>query len=79
MEVGQIVCSLKGSDKDSFLLVVGVDEKFMYLVDGKRYKLNHPKRKNPKHIKTTLTRLDLNELSTDKAVRKALAVYRNNL
>ncbi len=77
MEVGQIVCSLKGSDKGSFLLVVRADEKSAYLVDGKRYKLEGPKRKNFKHISLTQTRLNMEELLTDKAVRKALAVYRN--
>lgn len=77
MEVGQIVCSLKGSDKGSYLLVAGVDEKYVYLVDGKRYKLEHPKRKNFKHISATQTRLKSEEFLTDKAVRKALAVYRN--
>ena len=77
MEVGQIVCSLKGSDKGSFLLVARVDEKYVYLVNGKRYKLENPKRKNFKHISITQTRLNQDEFLTDKAVRKALAVYRN--
>ena len=76
--VGQIVCSLKGSDKGSFLLVVLEDERFAYLVDGKRYKLNNPKKKNVKHISLTSSRLKIEELLTDKAVRKALAVYRRN-
>ena len=76
--VGQIVCSLKGSDKGSFLLVVLEDEKFVYLVDGKRYKLKNPKKKNVKHISLTSSRLKTEELLTDKAVRKALAVYRRN-
>lgn len=77
--VGQIVCSLKGSDKGSFLLVARVDEKYVYLTDGKRYKLDRLKRKNRKHISATATILKSEELSTDKAVRKALAVYRSNL
>ena len=79
MQVGQIVCSLAGSDKGSFLLVVKVDEGFVYLADGKRYKLSSPKRKNKKHISYTATKLNCEELLTDKAVRKALAVYRSNL
>ena len=77
--VGQIVCSLKGSDKGSFLLVARVDEKYVYLTDGKRYKLDRPKKKNNKHISSTATILKSEEFLTDKAVRKALAVYRSNL
>ena len=79
MEVGQIVCSLGGSDKGSFLLVVDLDKDYVYLADGKRFKLNRPKRKNPKHISATKTKLKEEEFLTDKAVRKALAVYQNKL
>ena len=79
MEAGQIVCSMKGSDKGSFLLVVKEDEKYVYLVDGKRYKFDRAKRKNKKHISPTKQKLNCEELLTNKAVRKALAVYRNNL
>ena len=77
--VGQIVCSLKGSDKGSFLIIVGVDKKYVYLCDGKRYKLDRPKRKNSKHVSSTVTILNREEFLTDKAARKALAVYRSNL
>ena len=79
MEKGQIVRSLKGSDKNTFLVVVSANEKELLLCDGKRYKLEKPKRKNPKHIAETKTILNVSQFTTDKAVRKALAAWRATL
>lgn len=79
MQIGQIVCSLRGNDKGKFLLVLSEDEKFVYLADGKRHKLSSPKKKNKKHVSSTTDSLKCEEILTDKAVRRALAVYRSNL
>ncbi|MBO5873004.1 MAG: KOW domain-containing RNA-binding protein [Clostridia bacterium] len=78
MRTGQIVCSLAGSDKNTFLVVVGTDDKSLLVCDGKRYKLSKPKRKNKKHIAPMLKTLEEQELTTDKALRRALAVFRSN-
>lgn len=77
MTIGQIVCSKSGSDKNTFLVIIETEDKRLLLCDGKRYKLNRPKRKNPKHVRVLDTVLDLQELKTDKAVRKALAIFRS--
>lgn len=77
MRIGQIVCSLAGSDKNTFLVVVETNDKSLLVCDGKRYKLSKPKRKNTKHIAPTSKVLSQQELTTDKALRKALAVFRN--
>lgn len=79
MTEGQIVCSRAGSDKDRFLVLVGFDGKDALICDGKRYKLASPKRKNQKHLAATQTILNMESISTDKALRKALAVYRSNM
>lgn len=53
MEIGNVVYSKSGHDKDEAYLVIGTLEKNGYLVltDGKRRPLDKPKIKNPKHLK----------------------------
>ena len=79
MENGTVVYSKAGSDKGSFLTVVDFTDTAVRVCDGKRYKLGRPKLKNLKHIGVTNTVLCDKEISTDKALRKALAVYRSKL
>ena len=79
MENGRIVCSKAGSDKNTFLVVVGENGNSVLLSDGKRYKLAAPKKKNPKHIAPTGEILNMNQISTDKALRAALAAFRSKL
>lgn len=47
---GQLVRSTAGHDKEQFYIIIGVDEEYVYLVDGKLKTLEHPKKKNRKHI-----------------------------
>ena len=74
--VGRVVCSLSGRDKGYFMVVVGEDEKYFYLCDGKERPLERPKRKNKKHIALTNTVFDKNSYLTDKQLRKSLAIYK---
>ena len=77
MELGQIVWSRAGSDKNNFFVIIGVDDKVVYISDGKRYKISAPKRKNIKHLAVTGETLEKENFSTDKSLRKALAVFRS--
>lgn len=79
MNIGQIVCSRAGSDKGSFLAVVAVAEGRVLVCDGKRYKLSSPKSKNPRHLAPTSETLNIDTALTDKALRKAIAVFRSKL
>ncbi len=76
--IGKIVCSTAGNDKGSFSVIVKTEEKRFLIADGKRHKLSSPKSKNPKHLAFTETTLNTEELKTDKALRRALAIYRSN-
>lgn len=50
--IGAIVESVSGGDSGKFYLIVGIESNgYVLLVDGKRHKLDKPKRKNPKHVK----------------------------
>ena len=46
----QIVRSLSGHDKDQLFCVLALDGSFVLLADGKRRRVENPKRKNVKHV-----------------------------
>ena len=52
-EVGNIVVSTAGRDKDRIYLIKSIDGDFAMLVDGNFKKLQNPKRKRLKHLKQT--------------------------
>ena len=70
-EVGQIVLSKAGHDKDDFLLVVGETHEMILVADGKHRKIAMPKRKNKKHLQKTNEVIPFSGL-TDKGLRKLL-------
>ena len=71
---GTVVKSVAGHDKGSFYTVVDVSDGVVYIADGKRRKLEKPKRKNPKHVKVTKTILELDGM-TNKRLRSSLSVF----
>ena len=74
MNIGDIVVSLKGHDRGSFYVVIGVEDDSILLCDGKRKLLSDPKKKNIKHLKTTGEKVDLSSYTPlyDAHIRKAL-------
>ncbi|MBE7081670.1 MAG: hypothetical protein E7372_03850 [Clostridiales bacterium] len=60
IQVGDLVISLTGRDKDKCFLVIESSKTRVKIVDGKTHKQNSPKTKNIKHVKQILT-TDLNE------------------
>jgi ribosomal protein L14E/L6E/L27E len=51
ISVGEIVQSLAGRDKEGFFIVMSVDGEYVTLVDGRKRRVQKPKRKKIKHIK----------------------------
>ena len=47
---GDIVRAIAGKEKNQIFIVFAVDEKFCWIVDGDRLKLNKPKKKSLKHV-----------------------------
>lgn len=76
--IGRIVCSKSGRDKGYFMVVVGQENGYLYVCDGKERPIERPKKKNRKHIMPTNTVLTENEFKTNKSLKKALAVYRDS-
>ncbi|WBW49623.1 KOW domain-containing RNA-binding protein [Peptoniphilus equinus] len=73
---GTVVKSKNGRDMGHEFIVFRVlDEKYVELVDGKRRTLACPKKKQIKHLWTTNTVYDLNDVTLDAHVRRLLANY----
>ena len=80
MEVqrGQIMRSLAGHDKGDLQVVLKTEGVFAYMADGKRRKLEAPKKKKLMHMAPTGTVLGEESLSTNRQIRTALAKYREH-
>ena len=89
---GWIVRATAGRDKDGLFCVVGVDQEQarLLLADGKRRKVSRPKRKKLGHVQMltdhrheydhpAIQKLKQGEALSDKALRRALAAFRDQL
>lgn len=47
---GCMAVSLAGHDRNKIYLIVGEEEEYVYLADGRIKTREHPKKKNKKHI-----------------------------
>ena len=47
-----IIISLAGRDKDQFFFVLDADETYVYIADGRGRKIEQPKRKKHRHVRT---------------------------
>ena len=69
---GMIVWSDAGHDQNCFYVVVAVGEGYVYIADGKRRKVENPKRKNSIHIKRTSAEVPVSDIDTNKKIRRVL-------
>ena len=77
IKLGNVVISSAGHDCGRFMVVVGADDGFVFVADGKERKLDSPKKKNIKHVRRTLSTIELEGL-TDKKLRQTLRAFANN-
>ena len=82
LNIADVVISRNGRDKDKFFVIIAKEENYSFLVDGKRRKLEKPKRKKDKHVKfdgvineRLKEKLTNGEKITNKEIRRALAEY----
>ncbi|MDD3766360.1 MAG: KOW domain-containing RNA-binding protein [Eubacteriales bacterium] len=82
LKPGDIVCSKAGRDKYLVFIVIKVEGEYAFICDGKRRKIEKPKRKKIKHLRVGLGHSDLienklkdGETITNKMLRKELAEY----
>ena len=79
LEIGNVVISTMGRDKGLYFIVVGIEENYVYLVDGSVRKVDKPKRKKVKHIELTslheeniATKVKNKHKITNQDIKKAL-------
>ena len=56
MEKGFVVKAIAGKEKNQVFVVVEVNDKFVFIADGKRLRVNKPKKKSVKHIQKVSTK-----------------------
>lgn len=74
MKKGDVVISLRGHDKGSLYMVIGEEENFLFVCDGKNKLLSNPKKKNIRHLKETGKCIELSSYNPlyDAHIRKEL-------
>ena len=75
--VGTVVKAKAGRDKEGFFVVVKSEEKMVFIADGRRRKVENPKKKNPVHLTITNTVLS-DSMDTNRNIRKALRIFRED-
>lgn len=63
---GMVVISRAGRDSGKPMAVVGAENGFVYVCDGKERPLENPKKKNPKHIAATRKTISLENITNRK-------------
>lgn len=79
---GDIVIATAGREKDNCFVVVGVQDDFALICDGKNRKIDKPKKKKIKHLSSVIghsefvsAKLDNGETVTNKEIKKELKSY----
>ena len=88
--LGEFATSKAGHDKDRLYMIVGEEEEWVYLCDGRLRGVEHPKKKKKKHIQIihssaqdTLIQIIKQNLpgerdEIDRQIRKTLEDYLRN-
>ena len=75
LNISDVVASTAGRDQGSLFYVIGTDEEFLMLANGKDRTLEKPKKKRRKHIKKVLrseTRVAAKLIQGDKVLNSEL-------
>ena len=75
-EIGCVVISAAGKDRDGWMVVVRLDDDSIWVADGRYRRLEAPKRKNPRHLRLTPYRVEALDMATNRGLRRALAAFR---
>ena len=82
-QIGQVVYSKSGHDKGDVQMIIRVEGEYLLLADGKRRKLEKPKRKKKMHVQPTFyvenevaAKLQTGAYLLDADIKKALKKYR---
>lgn len=81
-QIGQVVYSKSGHDKGDVQMILAVEGEYLLLADGKRRRLEKPKRKKKMHVQPTFyvekevaAKLQTGAYLLDADIKKALKKY----
>ncbi len=74
VETGMLAKSKAGHDKGRVYVIYGVDETYVYLVDGIIRTINKPKKKKRKHVQIICQKHDINGID-DVAIKRILKLF----
>ncbi len=72
IERGQVVLSLAGRDAGEYFAVLDSTETTVTVADGKSRPIGRPKTKNLKHVRVTANRLCIDQMASDRWLRREL-------
>lgn len=82
-EIGSMVRSKTGHDKDRFFIIIKTDAEYVYLVDGRLRTVEKPKKKRKKHVqwigyydRTVKRKLENSEIVLNEEFKRAIKLYR---
>lgn len=73
---GMLARSKTGHDKNCIYVMIAVNDEYVYLADGNKRTVCHPKKKSRKHVQA-ITRLRSRSVADDKSVREAINSFVN--
>lgn len=76
---GCVVKSTAGHDGGRFYVILSLQDGYATIADGKERKVERPKRKSIKHLRPTRTVLDVETLTTNNKLRRALREFNGPL
>ena len=75
LQIGTVVKRLAGRDKERHSVVVALENEYVFIADGKVRKLEHPKKKNIRHVWPTEGVIPLGPETTNRQIRTILSGY----
>ena len=75
IQISDVVVSVRGRDQGEWFYVIGIEDNYFLLANGKNRTLENPKRKKQKHVEKVLrseTRVAAKLLSGDKVLNGEL-------
>ncbi|HJD28594.1 MAG TPA: KOW domain-containing RNA-binding protein [Candidatus Blautia avicola] len=83
-KAGMLAVSKAGHDKGRLYVVLGADQEFVYLADGRNRSVSSPKKKKRKHIQINYhipgilkQTLEAEQKLEDEQIKKAIKEYKN--
>lgn len=85
--IGMFASSKSGHDKDNLYIIIKEDGEYVYLADGKTKTLEHPKKKNRKHIQIIKKEQDMaltealqtGERIQNEQIKRAIRLYAKSM